>query len=141
MIIPCYYLHNVIGKNNIRTNFDSCCLPDKIVPFYKNAFKIWSDFVSYKPVTPAEVLVQPLWCNIYIKVNKQSIYYSHLSRIGINFIKDVVNYKGHLKSPREILSGDKYNKFVMSINALLQAIPKKWLQIIYNNVDRDLLNS
>ena len=84
---------------------------------------------------------KPLWRNIYIKVKKQSIYYSHLSRIGINFIKDVVNYKGHLKLPREILSADKYNKFVMSINALLQAIPKKWLQIIYNNVDKDLLNS
>ena len=84
---------------------------------------------------------KPLWRNIYIKVKKQSIYYSHLSRIGINFIKDVVNYKGHLKLNREILSADKYNKFVMSINALLQAIPKKWLQIIYNNVDKDLLNS
>ena len=41
--------------------------------------------------------------------------------MGINFIKDVVSYKDHLKLPREILSADKYNK-CMLINALLRAI-------------------
>ena len=59
MIIPYYYLHKVIGNNNIRTIF-CCCLPCKMVPFYKNAFKVWSNFFSCKPVTPEEVLVQSL---------------------------------------------------------------------------------
>ena len=51
--------HKVIGYNYrpVWTNFDFCCLPAKMVTFYKNAFKVWSSFVSCKAVKPAEVLV------------------------------------------------------------------------------------
>jgi hypothetical protein len=138
-LIPYYYLNKIVGNNvtSIRTNFDISCLPNAIPTFYKYAFNIWSNFATCIPTTPQEVLIQPLWRNTYIRVNNQTIYYRNLNELGICSMKQLLNWDGFLKHPKDILSVEQYDKCVMPLNSLLKSIPKEWLRIINNATSRE----
>ena len=75
--------------------------------FYREMLLNWSKSLSYDPSVPSNILSQYLWFIKHIKIGYNSVYFSHFSNHGINFIVnfesirkykscDTINYEYNL---------------------------------------------
>ena len=58
----------------------------------------WSKFLSYDPSVPSTTQSQYLWFKKHIKIGNNSVFFSHFSNHGINFISNFVDINGKYKS-------------------------------------------
>ena len=82
--------------------------------FWKDVFKAWSCFCScHQPSTRNEIIKSSVWFNDRIKVNKQTLYYHHWVRNGVDLVNDLLDERGNFLS----LAGFK-NKYGIRTNFL-----------------------
>ena len=61
---------------------------------YREILLNWSNFLSYDPSVLSTILSQYLWFHKHIKIENNSVYFSHFSNHGINFIRNLVDTNG-----------------------------------------------
>ena len=134
-IIPKFYLSNIGGINNIRSNFNVSSIPKEIPNFYKECLKSWASFVSSEPTDINEILIQPIWNNNKICQNGKSFFIKELFTLGIYSMQDIIYPNGTIKTIFDLkCTNPKLNEtHFLTWMQILAAIPKKWKNTIMNN--------
>ena len=65
---------------------------------FTERFVNWSRCLFYDPSVPSTILSQYLWFNKHINIGNNSVYFSHFSNHGINFIGNLGDINGKYKS-------------------------------------------
>ena len=74
-----------------------------------------------------EIRQQILWGNKLIKVNGKTLFHQNWHASGINFIDDLLNEDGRIKSGEEIVQQLRTNRnWITEYSMLLKAIPRRW---------------
>ena len=135
-IIPSNYINSALGKNfKFHSNLT---IPNKAVnslPSYcKNNINSWWKYYSCTPEVPSLVSSQFLWYNSYIKVDNKVVCYKDFADKKINYIKNLFDEYGELKSWQKILSDFKLTqKSYFKWFYLLHAIPRHWKLAVLND--------
>ena len=84
---------------------------------------------------PSAILSQFLWFNNLICIDNSSRYFRCFSEKGINFISDLFDLNGHLKSWNDIrLEYNLDEKYKFKWIQLIHAISKSWKEsLAYDN--------
>ena len=105
-----YYL----SKNGLNThwllatNFTKICnftVMKKLPVFYREMIIAYNKCKTKKLISsPGDVLIQPLWGNENISLNKKCIFFSNWSKEGLNYVQDVLDKDGHFISGEKLKS-------------------------------------
>ena len=127
-IFPNFYLQQIGGHYNIRSNFDKQSIPRNIPKFYRTCLYTWSKYTNKNPENVNEICIQPIWNNSKILVNKKSIYIKDLDKLGIKFVNDIVSEKGKLRKLTSFANreSEEYCKFYLSYLSIVKSIPEEW---------------
>ena len=104
-IIPLNYINNALGKNfKFHSNLS---IPNKTInslpSYYKDIINSWCKYYSCTPKVSSLVSSQFLWYNSYIKIDKEVVCYKEFADKKINFVSDLFDENGELKSWQKIL--------------------------------------
>ena len=105
-IIPLDYMNNALGKNfKFHSNLS---VPNKTInslPSYcKDIINSWCKYYSCTPKVSSLISSQFLWYNSYIKIDNEVVCYKDFADKKINFVSDLFDENGELKSWQKILS-------------------------------------
>ena len=127
-IIPNFYLQQIGGHYNIRSNFDKQSIPRNIPKFYRTCLDTWSNYTNKNPENINEICIQPIWNNSKILVNKRSIYIKDLDKLGIRFVNDIVSVKGKLRQLTSFANreSEEYCKYYLNYMSIVKSIPEEW---------------
>ena len=103
--------------------------------FYCSLMSTWFSFITIEPRSFKEFLLEPLFCNDLITIEKSAINneYSDLAAGGVNRVQDIVKEDGTFLSKHSIeaqygisLDQLRYNKLVSCLKAKIKMIPKRF---------------
>ena len=102
--------------------------------FNKDILITWNSFKNI-PITAAEIGNQYLWCNYNItKPNGTPLNSQRLSKIGINYIKDIIaNQK--IISINDINTQNITMLEKLEMSSVINCLPKAWKELVYNAQD------
>jgi len=104
--------------------------------FWKDVFSAWSSFCScHKPTTRNEILKTSLWYNENIKVGKQSLYYRHWVRNGVDLVNDLLNERGEFFSFEEFINKFNVHTNFVEYRGVISAIKKAFPKMFDNPGD------
>ena len=88
------------GENfKFHSNLDiGKCPLKQFLKFYQEILTRWSKYLSFPVSTPSTITSQFLWFYKDIKVDEKCIYFKDLSKNGLNFVGQLFNLNGTLKS-------------------------------------------
>ena len=128
-LIPMHYLKKYLGKEfKFHSNMK---IPKNILDlfpiFYKEILDNWGKIYSQEPTVPSTIASQYLWFNNQIKIDNNVVFFKHFSENKINFVSDILDDKGNIKTWQNIIlqhkiSKNSYLKWIQ----LTHAIPKSW---------------
>ena len=128
-LIPMHYLKKYLGKEfKFHSNMK---IPKNILDlfpiFYKEILDNWGQIYSQEPTVPSTIASQYLWFNNQIKIDNNVVFFKHFSENKINFVSDILDDKGNIKTWQNIIlqhkiSKNSYFKWIQ----LTHAIPKSW---------------
>ena len=112
-------------------------LPVRIPQFYKEVILSWHSCGGglKAPQSEAEIRKQLIWGNKYIQTKGKTIFYENWHKSNINFIDDLLDETGNLKSGVEIfqqLQGYSRANWLMEYTTILKSIPKTWKDMLKN---------
>ena len=122
-IIPSRVINKYFGKS---FKFHSCFSFDcesltKIPKFYKNILFQWSSSFFASSELPSCILSNFLWFNKHILIEKTSIFFRDFSDKGLNFVYQLFDNNGNVKSWSSIKEGFGFSNISNF----------KWQQLIY----------
>ena len=79
---------------NVLHNFPSYC---------KDLIQYWIKCYSHSPTTRSVIALHYLWFNSNIKVNKTVVFYKEFSENQLNFVTDIFDFYGKLKSCSDLV--------------------------------------
>ena len=96
---------------------------NKLNKFWKDVYTSWNSLTSHYP--ELDPRVQPLFYNINIKVNNQTVFFEDWLAKGIRYINDILNDDGSFLTNQEF--HQKYNinqpfKYI----SMVHSIPRNW---------------
>ena len=100
-LIPLYLIRQYLGKNfkfhsNLEVNFSILC---KFLKFYKEIFIRWGrNLFSSPAILPSTVACQFIGYNKHIQSGNKSIYLYNFSKRNLNFVGQLFDTDGKLKS-------------------------------------------
>ena len=132
-----FFLKSILEKilNYMDPLIFSNTLFKKMPEFYREMLRNWSKFLLNDPSLPSTILLQYLWFNKHIKTGNNSVYFSHFSNYGINFIGNLVDINGKNKSwdaikfEYNLTDREKFWRL-----QLVHAIPKLWVEVLNMDV-------
>ena len=139
-IIPLNYIYNALGKNfKFHSNLS---IPNKTInslpSYYKDIINSWCKYYSCTPKVSSLVSSQFLWYNSYIKIDKEVVCYKEFADKKINFVSDLFDENGELKSWQKILSDFQLTqKSYFKWFQLINAIPRPWKLTVLNDKRND----
>ena len=104
-IIQRKYMEQCSLKMLMSMNIDKeKLLPVKFPQFYKEVILSWHSCGGglKAPQSEAEIRKQLIWGNKYIQTKDKTVFYEHWHKSNINFIDDLLDETGNLKSGTEI---------------------------------------
>ena len=115
-------------KCNVRS-VNEFPLLEVLPPFYQAIFLAFNKSKYIKPfklMNKHEVVQEPIWGNVYFKVNKTCLYLKDWIKAGIMYIKDLIDDKGSIKGD-EILynSIESKNDIVKELYIIKNYVIKK----------------
>ena len=110
-------------------------LPVKLPQFYKEVIFSWHSCGGglKAPQSEAEIRKQLIWGNKYIQTKGKTIFYENWHKSNINFIDDLLDETGNLKSGTEIfqqLQGYSRVNWLIEYNTILKSIPETWKNML-----------
>ena len=117
-------------------------LPLKLPQFYKEAILSWHSCGggSKAPQSVAEIRKQLLWGNKFIQTKNKTLFYKNWHKSNINFIDDLLDETGNLKSSKDIfnkMQGCNRANWLIEYATILKSIPQAWKNSL-KNVDMKL---
>ena len=100
--------------------------------FYKKCHKWWIDVHSVHPQTVEMVKHEILWNNIYITINKKTVFYKEWYRGGIIRIYDILDENNQFMSHTDIASKYGIKCSFLDVLQIRQSIPIQWRTLLYN---------
>jgi hypothetical protein len=120
--------------NYINSKMEVKYIPVTNLPlFYSQVLDVWYYLYSVEPVEPEHILVETLWRNKFVCVDKLPITrgYENWEQSGIVYIHHLINLDtGRVLLPTEIENRYAITVDVMMYNSLISAIPRNWKTII-----------
>ena len=102
--------------------------------FNKDILITWNSFKNI-PITAAEIGNQYLWCNYNItKPNETPLHSQRLSKIGINYIKDII-VDQRIMSINDINTQNFTIFEKIELSSVRKCLPKAWKELVYNAQD------
>jgi hypothetical protein len=102
-----------------------------ISEFSKKMLNVWNKF-QIEPQTDEEKANQFLWNNAYItKQNSQTVCYPELSKLGINYVKDII-VDGKVLNAQHIDEKDICWERKFELLSTIKSIPKTWKGIHFS---------
>ena len=124
------YLKPVGGIFILCCNFDVKTLPIKLLPFYEECLKYFSECSvlnkGVQNLSAADILKTVLWNNKAICINGKSVYNHKLASIGIRKIADLIPENNELVTKHKLreLNISPLNAF--RLTCVIGAIPTEW---------------
>ena len=105
-IILSKYINNAFGKTfKFHSNLSISSKTINSLPScYKNIINSWCKYYSCNPMVPSSVSLQFQWNNSYIKIDIKVVYYKYVADKKVNYIKNLFDKNGELKSWQKTLS-------------------------------------
>ena len=120
-------------------SFD-CKLLIKFPKFYKNILFQWSSSLSAFSELPSCIMSNFLWFNKHILIEKKSIFFRYFSDKGLNFVYQLFDNNGSVKSWSSIKEEFDFNNISnFKWQQLIYAILSLWKKIIKETDDADNL--
>ena len=99
-VIPLYLIWKYLRKNfkfhsNLEVSHSILC---KLPKFYKEIFTRWEKHISSPVTLPSTVACQFIWYNKNIQIGNESIYLYSFSNRNLNFVGQLFDTDGKLKS-------------------------------------------
>ena len=136
-ITPLNYINNALGKKfKFRSNLS---IPNNTInslpSYYKNIIISWCKYYSCTPAVPSLVSSQFLWYNSYIQIDNKVVCYKDFADKKINYITNLFDENGKLKSWQNILSYYRltWQKYYFKWFQLIHAIPRPWKLAVLND--------
>ena len=110
--------------------------------FYKNILFQWSSFFFASSELPSCILLNFLWFNKHILIEKESIFFRDFSDKGLNIVYQLFNNNGNFKSWSSIKEEFGFSNISnFKWQQLKYMLPSSWNKIIKetDNVDNLLL--
>ena len=135
-IISLNYICKALGKN-LKFHSNSS-IPNKtrnsLPSYYKDIINSWCKYYSCTPKVSSLVSSQFLWYNSYIKIDKEVVCYKEFADKKINFVSDLFDENGELKSRQKILNDFQLTqKSYFKWFQLIHAIPRPWKLAVLND--------
>ena len=135
-IIHLSYINKALGKN--FTFHSNLGIPNKTInslpSYYTDIINYWCKYYSCTPEVPSSVSPQFLWYNSYIKIDSEFVSYKDFADKKINYISDLFDENGELKSWQKILSDFQLTqKSYFKWFQLIHAIPRPWKLAVLND--------
>lgn len=132
-IIPNYLISKTFGnmfKFHPNLNFKKDILK-QFPTFYRSVFNNWKTYFFNTPEIPSCILSEFLWFNQHIKINNESVYFTHFSEHDINFVYQLFDKNGTVKKWDIIQAEYKLDKcFHFQWCQLIYALPESWKKSI-----------
>ena len=132
-IIPNKYMEKCDIKLLMNMNIGSkkIKLPIKLPNFYEDVLFSWFSCGggSKAPQNSAEIRQQLIWGNKHIQTKGKTLFYQNWYNCNINFIDDLIDNGGNLKTGAEIfqsLKDTSRTNWLIEYNTILKSIPKAW---------------
>ena len=99
-VIPSILYWNIYKKNfKFHSNLDlRKTLLRKLRKYYQEMLYGWWKFLSSSPNLPSAIISQFVWFDKKIQIDKMHIFFSSLSENGLNFIDQLFDRDGKLKT-------------------------------------------
>ena len=112
-------------------------IPIRIPQFYKEAILSWHSCGGGLKSSQSEIEIrkQLIWGNKIIQSKGKTLFYKNWHKSSINFIDDLLDETGNLKSGPDIfkqLEGYNRANWLSEYNAILKSIPRSWKNILKN---------
>ena len=134
-IIPLNHINNTLGKNfKFHSNLS---IPNKTInslTYCKGIINSWCKYYSCTPKVSSLGSLQFLWYNSYIKIDNEVVCYKDFVDKKINFLSDLFDENGELKSWQKILNDFQLTqKSYFKWFQLIHAIPRPWKLAAFND--------
>ena len=112
-------------------------IPIRIPQFYKEAILSWHSCGGglKSPQSETEIRKQIIWGNKIIQSKGKTLFYKNWHKSSINFIDDLLDETGNLKSGSDIfeqLEGYNRANWLFEYNTILKSILRSWKNILKN---------
>ena len=128
-LIPMHYITKFLGKgfkfhSNVKIPKNTL---DLFPHSYKEILNYWGKTYSQQPNVPSTIASQFLWFNNLINIDNSVVFFKDFSESKINYVSDIFDDKGNLKTWETIQTQYKISKkFYFKWLQLTQAIPRSW---------------
>ena len=112
-------------------------IPLKLPKFYREVIFSWHSCGGglKAPQSEAEIRKQLIWGNKMIQTKGKTLFYDNWHESNINFIDDLLDDSGNLKSGTDIfqqLEGHSRINWLIEYSTILKSIPKTWIRTLKN---------
>ena len=132
--LPKLFFNELLGLDTFKCNMKCETKPKNFPGFYWQILKCWNEVKNVintnKTKTPPEIRRETLWLNKNITINEREMLDKNWHNKGINIIHDIINKDGKFLTAGEIEQKYEIPCDVLKYNALKEAIPVEWRQIL-----------
>ena len=93
--------------------------------FWRNVVESWAEYVQ-ETVEASDILSQPLWNNVFIKIENKSVFYKSWYIKNLRYVNDLVDESGVFMSPTELINKFNLKCTFLQAYGIICAIPSSW---------------
>ena len=93
--------------------------------FWRNVVESWAEYVQ-ETVEASDLLSQPLWNNVFIKIENKSVFYKSWYIKDLRYVNDLVDEAGVFMSPTELINKFNLKCTFLQAYGIMCAIPNSW---------------
>ena len=93
--------------------------------FWTNVVESWAEYVQ-ETVEASDILSQPLWNNVFIKIENKPVFYKSWYIKNLRYVNDLVDESGVFMSPTELIKKFNLKCNFFQAYGIMCAIPTSW---------------
>lgn len=93
--------------------------------FWRNVVEWWAEYVE-ETVEASDILSQPLWNNVFIKIENKSVFYKSWYIKNLCYVNDLVDESGVFMLPTELINKFNLKCTFLQAYGIICAIPSSW---------------
>ena len=93
--------------------------------FWRNVVESWAEYVQ-ETVEARDLLSQPLWNNVFIKIENKSVFYTSWYMKNLRYVNDLVDESDVFMSPTELINKFNLKCTLLQAYAIICTIPSSW---------------
>ena len=93
--------------------------------FWRSVVESWAEHVQ-ETAEASNLLSQPLWNNVFIKIENKSVFYKTWYIKNLRFVNDLVDESGIFMSPTELINTFNLKCTLLQAYRIMCVIPNSW---------------